>query len=167
MTIYLHDIPLAEAKARFETALQISGHPSALQAEEIPLDENALGRVLSQPVWAKISSPNYHASAMDGFAVRAEETSGALPSQPVLLRSYSQTMYVDTGDPLPEWANAVIPIENVETLDEAGKPTSGLRKPASIRIRASVTPWSSCPVNGRRYRRDAARFACWAYAATG
>lgn len=142
MTIYLHDIPLAEAKARLETALQSSGHPGALEAEEIPLDENALGRVLSQPIWAKISSPNYHASAMDGFAVRAEETGGALPSQPVLLQANSQTFYVDTGDPLPEWANAVIPIENVETLNESGNPTSGLRKPASIRIRASVTPWS-------------------------
>jgi putative molybdopterin biosynthesis protein len=142
MTIYLHDIPLAEAKARFENVLKSSGRPGVLEAEEIALDENALGRVLSQPIWAKISSPNYHASAMDGFAVRAEETSGAQPSQPVVLRWNNQTLYVDTGDPLPEWANAVIPIENVETLDEAGNPIGGLRKPASIRIRASVTPWS-------------------------
>jgi putative molybdopterin biosynthesis protein len=50
--------------------------------------------------------------------------------------------YVDTGDPLPERANAVIPIENVESLDENGRITTEIRKPKSIRIRASVVPWS-------------------------
>lgn len=142
MTIYLHDIPLAEAKAKLENTLQAAGKQGILAVEEIALDENALGRVLSQPVWAKISSPNYHSSAMDGFAVRAEETNGAQPSQPVILQWNNQALYVDTGDPLPEWANAVIPIENVETLDEAGNLVGGLRKPAAIRIRAAVTPWS-------------------------
>ena len=42
-----------------------------LGVESIPLDEHALGRVTAEPIWAKISSPHYHASAMDGFAVRA------------------------------------------------------------------------------------------------
>ena len=142
MNIYLHDIPLPEAKIQLEAALKTAGRWGVLDLEEIPLDEKASGRILAKPVWAKISSPHYHASAMDGFAVRAEETGGALPAQPVELRSGSQALYVDTGDPFPEWANAVIPIENVETLDENGKPISGLRKPSSIRIRASVTPWS-------------------------
>jgi molybdopterin molybdotransferase/putative molybdopterin biosynthesis protein len=53
-----------------------------------------------------------------------------------------QAQYVDTGDPLPEWANSVIPIENVESLDEAGQITNEIRNPKSIRIRASVAPWS-------------------------
>ena len=54
----------------------------------------------------------------------------------------SEAQYVDTGDPLPDWANAVIPIENVKSLDETGQITSAIRQPASIRIRASVAPWS-------------------------
>jgi putative molybdopterin biosynthesis protein len=142
MTIYLHDIPLPEAKAQLEAALKAAERWSILGVEEIRLDENALGRVLAKPVWAKVSSPNYHASAMDGFAVRAEETDGASPSKPNTLEYNRQAYYVDTGDPLPEWANAVIPIENVETLDPDGKPASGLRKPGAIRIRSSITPWS-------------------------
>lgn len=142
MSIYLYDIPLSEAKARFETALKDAGRWGILGTEDIPLNEHALGRILAKPVWAKISSPHYHASAMDGFAVRAEETAGALPSQPVLLNHPDQTIYVDTGDTLPDWANAVIPIENVEMIDEEGKPTSGTRKPNAIRIRASIAPWS-------------------------
>jgi putative molybdopterin biosynthesis protein len=43
---------------------------------------------------------------------------------------------------LPGWANAVIPIENVESLDKLAKITAEIRQPASIRIRASVAPWS-------------------------
>lgn len=142
MSIYLHDIPLPEARARLEQALNAAGRWGTLGIEEIPLDEHALGRVLAGPVWAKISSPHYHASAMDGFAVRAEETAGAMPTFPVKLEYGPQTTYVDTGDPLPSWANAVIPIENVEPLDPAGRPAPDLRHPSAIRIRSSLPPWN-------------------------
>jgi putative molybdopterin biosynthesis protein len=74
MTIYLQDIPLHEAKAQIEAALKAVGRWAVFGTEEIALNENALGRVLAKPIFAKISSPHYHASAMDGFAVRAEET---------------------------------------------------------------------------------------------
>ena len=142
MSVYLHDIPLPEAKARLKQTLQDADLWRVLAVETIPLDENALGRVTVEPIWAKVSSPHYHASAMDGFAVRAVSTNGALPSEPVTLLIGMAAQYVDTGDPLPEWANAVIPIENVESLDEQGDITREIRKPASIRIRASVAPWS-------------------------
>ena len=142
MSVYLHDIPLPEAQSRLKQALQDAELWRVLGAESIPLDENALGRVTAEPIWAKISSPHYHASAMDGFAVRSLTTNGALPSRPITLEIGSEAEYVDTGDPLPNWANAVIPIENVESLDELGNITAEIREPASIRIRASVAPWS-------------------------
>jgi putative molybdopterin biosynthesis protein len=142
MSVYLHDIPLPEAQARLRKALEDAGLWRVLGTETIPLDENALGRVTAEPIWAEISSPHYHASAMDGFAVRAMETSGAQPSSPVTLYTGPQAQYVDTGDPLPEWANAVIPIENVESLDENSEITSAIRAPKSIRIRAAVAPWA-------------------------
>jgi len=153
MTIYLHDIPLPEARKRFESALVTAGLWGLLEAEEIPLDQNAVIRVLAEPVWAKISSPHYHSTAMDGFAVRSDETIGALPTQPVLLKfgGYDEiqaTVYIDTGDPLPEWADAVIPIENVEPLDDHGHPAIDPRHPAAIQIRAAVTPWSHVRVIG-------------------
>ena len=142
MSVYLHDIPLSEAQVRFKLALQETNLWRVLGSEIIPLDENALGRVTFEPIWARISSPHYHSSAMDGFALRALATNGALPSRPVTLQMGAEAQYVDTGDPLPNWANAVIPIENVESLDEQGKITKDIRKPGSIRIRASVAPWS-------------------------
>lgn len=142
MAVYLHDIPLNEAKVRLQKAIEDANRWQILGVEDIHLDEHALGRTLAEPIWAKISSPHYHASAMDGFAVRAQDTAGALPTAPLTLTYETQAIYVDTGDPLPLWANAVIPIENIEPLDEGGQVAADPRAPYAIRIRAAVTPWS-------------------------
>lgn len=141
MTVYLHDIPLEDARRRFDEALKGAGLWGVLGKEEIPLDENALGRILAEPVWAKLSSPHYHAAAMDGYAIRAEDTGGAMPTHPVTLAIGPQAVYVDTGDPLPAWANAVAPIEQVEPLDAAGGIASDMRQPQKIRLRAALPPW--------------------------
>lgn len=143
-SFYLHDIPLEEAWQRFRLELQRIHAWSVLGEEEIGLDEHACGRVLAEPVIAERCSPHYHASAMDGFAVRSEQTLEAMPSKPVRLLCGEQAAYVDTGDPLPEWADAVIPIENIEPLSEAEQILSedASRKAASIRLRAAVPPWS-------------------------
>jgi len=141
MTIYLHDIPLPDAVKRLQDALHLAGRWQVLGVDEIPLDENAFGRVLAEPVWAKISSPHYHASAMDGFAIRSQDTAGAMQTAPLTLAYGPQASYVDTGDPLPDWANAVIMIENVEPLDANGDPAADSRTPDAIRIRAAIPPW--------------------------
>lgn len=140
-SVYLHDIPLETAWNALTSMLQKADLWRVLGQEEILLDEQALGRVLAQPVWAQISSPHYHASAMDGFALRAEDTGGAMSTNPVDLRMGEQAAYVDTGDPLPGWANAVVPIENVEPLDADGKPVQITRSPHFLRLRAALTPW--------------------------
>ena len=146
-SVYLHDIPLEAALDRLESALQEANLEGRLGAETLPLDENVLGRVLAEPVFARLSSPHYHASAMDGFAVRSAETAGAQLTAPLTLScdladKLLQAAYLDTGDPLPSWADAVIPIENVEPLDGSGGVSIDPRRPAAIRIRAAVAPWS-------------------------
>ncbi|MCS6773167.1 MAG: molybdopterin biosynthesis protein [Anaerolineae bacterium] len=143
MGVYLRDVPLDEALRRFDEALTAVGLSGLLGVEEAPLDDAAIGRVLGAPVWAQISSPHYHASAMDGFAVRASDTEGATTTAPRRLVFGQQAVWVDTGDPLPEWADAVIPIENTEPLDEAERPAPNPRQPAFIRIRAAARPWQS------------------------
>jgi putative molybdopterin biosynthesis protein len=142
MSIYLHDIPLPEAIARFTEALEKAHLGGLLGEEEIELNQQARGRVLSRPIWAKISSPHYHAAAMDGFAVRAGETHGATQTSPVVLEYPLQAKYVDTGDLIPEGFNAVIPIENVETLNSVDEVVREARQPAKIRIREAVVPWA-------------------------
>jgi putative molybdopterin biosynthesis protein len=148
MSVYLHDIPLDQAKKHFESALQEAGLGGILGKESIPLEEHSLGRTLAEAVIAKVSSPHYHAAAMDGFAVEAEETTGAQPSTPLTLLAGVKAKYVDTGDALPTGCDAVIPIENVESLDENGKATGNIRAPRSVRIRAAVTPWSHVRLMG-------------------
>jgi putative molybdopterin biosynthesis protein len=141
MDFYLHDIPLEEAKRRFFEELKKFELDGALGIERVNVNETANGRVLAEPVWAKLSSPHYHAAAMDGFAVLAKKTNTALPSQPIQLKFRIDAAYVDTGDALPEWANSVIPIEEVESLNKSGKIASNPRRPYLIQIRNSVTPW--------------------------
>jgi putative molybdopterin biosynthesis protein len=140
MTVYLYDIPLPQARLIFEEALKAAGKTGVLGSEEVPLNEHSLGRVLSKPIWARISSPHYHASAMDGYAVHSDTTGLANPTSPIELLIGTQAAYVDTGDPLPAWSDAVIPIEDIEPVTET---VVGSEKPLKmIRIRAAVTPWS-------------------------
>ena len=139
--------PLPEAQARLQQALEQAGRAGLLGSEDLPLDERCVGRVLVEPVWAKISSPHYHASAMDGYALSAAVTAGADLSHPVILPCHpsagsQRATYLDTGDPLPEWADAVIPIENVEPIGQDQTPAADPRRPYAIRIRSAVVPWS-------------------------
>ncbi|PJF41738.1 MAG: molybdopterin biosynthesis protein [Chloroflexi bacterium] len=126
--IYLADIPLDEARKRLEMALRAIGRWDALPGEDVPLTE-ALGRVTASAVWAKISSPHYHAAAMDGYAVRAEDTRGATDTRPIALKLGEQAYPVNTGDVMPSGTNAVIMIEDTQQLS-----------PDTIEIRASVVP---------------------------
>lgn len=146
--MYLHDIPLSEAQARFEEALKDAQLWGVLGVERIPLDESAMGRVLAEPVWARLSSPHYHASAMDGYAVRAQDTVGATLVNPITLKIGAQTQYMDTGEALPSWSDAVIPIENVEAMDENDQPVGKVRQVVGIRIRAAATPWTNVRTMG-------------------
>ncbi len=75
---------------------------------------------------------------MDGYAVRAQDTHGATETRPLTLtltddpnepRAERPAMPVNTGQPLPAWANAVVMIEHTQPLEGA------------IEIRAAVPPW--------------------------
>ncbi|MFV9674475.1 MAG: molybdopterin biosynthesis protein [Anaerolineales bacterium] len=141
-SVFLQDVPLQEARSRFEQALRNADLWEPLEPENIPLD-HALGRISAEPIWAQISSPHYHASAMDGYALQAAETEGASDRNPVELIVGPQAQYVDTGDPLPEWADSVIPIEDLEVLSDTPKPQE-----KSIRLMAPTSPWSNVRLLG-------------------
>ena len=83
--IYLQDIPLDEAWRRLTNALAAVDRWQPLPGESVPLDQ-ARGRVTAAPVWARLSSPHYHAAAMDGYAVRSAETATATDNTPVQLK---------------------------------------------------------------------------------
>jgi len=134
---YLENIPFDEAWQRFVTAMEGAGVWDALPGEALPLDE-ALGRVTAAPVWAALSSPGYHASAMDGYAVRSLDTLGATETAPkrLTLGPEGQAKYVDTGDPIPAWADAVIMIEHTQQIEDAAGADF-------IEIQAGIAPWTA------------------------
>jgi putative molybdopterin biosynthesis protein len=143
MSLYLQDIPLLEAKKRLEDALIETGGLKVLGTEVIPLNEYAVGRILTKPLHAKISSPSYNSAAMDGYAVQARDTVGAKPASPITLTIGMQAKYVDTGDPIPDEFNSVVPVEEIESLDESGSPNRDGKLISNILVRSSITPWKN------------------------
>jgi putative molybdopterin biosynthesis protein len=112
--VYLSMKSLDGARAAF------LGHfrwQAMLSSETVPVAD-AVGRVLAEPVFAQISSPTYHAAAMDGVAIHAVDSYGAAASRPVELRVRDQAVYVNTGDALPAGFDAVVMIEHVRAPNE-------------------------------------------------
>src|SRR5208337_3199565 len=122
--IYLKMKTLAEAREIWQ------GRTGTLRtAEEQVQATSSLGRVTSRPIVAIRSVPHYHGAAMDGYAVRARDTYGASDTTPVRLTGEGARP-VDTGDPLPEGADAVIMIEHVERVSHS-----------EIELRSAAFPW--------------------------
>ncbi len=97
-----------------------------LDAEEVQIAE-AAGRVAAEDARAAVDLPPFPSSAMDGFAVRSEDTPGRLP---VVVRIAAgvpaprslepgEAMAIATGGVVPEGADSVIPIEDVVERDNA------------------------------------------------
>ncbi|MCK5541217.1 MAG: molybdopterin biosynthesis protein [Desulfobacterales bacterium] len=91
---------------------------------------DAFERVLAEPVFAVTSSPNFHAAAMDGVAVDAKSSFGANPDTPIKLVIDKDAFWINTGRVMPENTNAVIMIENLNSIDAD-----------NIEIEAPVFPW--------------------------
>ena len=136
---YLQNVPRDEALSLYLEKLAALGALGPGQPERIPVDE-ARGRVTAAPVFARISSPHYHASAMDGIAVNAELTFGANETRPVCLQLEVETFVVDTGDPLPAGCNAVIMVEDLHFLEDQ-----------RVEIIAPAVPWQHVRMVGEDF----------------
>jgi putative molybdopterin biosynthesis protein len=117
-TPFIRDVPGAEALAAWRSACAAAACPDRVEAVRLGLHE-AVGRVTAEPVWATRSSPSFDAAAMDGIAVRAEDTVGSSESTPVFVEP-GAFVVLDTGDPLPEGFDAVVMREHVH-YDDAGR----------------------------------------------
>lgn len=108
-------ISVAEARARILAAF------APLPAETVALPD-ALGRVLAEPVVARLTQPPFDAAAMDGWAVRATDIADASAERPVVLRRIGESaaghafagtvgpgeaVRIFTGAPLPAGADTV------------------------------------------------------------
>lgn len=109
----------------------LAKHVRALSAESVPLLE-CVGRVLYEDVAAGVDVPGFPRSAMDGYAVRGEETFGAstydeirlkvegvsLPGNPFIgVLEPGSAVRIMTGAPIPDGADAVVKAEVCEEAD--------------------------------------------------
>jgi molybdopterin molybdotransferase len=124
--------------------------------------EAALGRVLAESVTAATSLPPWDNSAMDGYAIRAEDVAAAEEAGPVRLVVVGETragvapdarvlegtaVRIATGAPVPAGADAVVPVEETTPIDSAG--TAGRRGreatgplPAACLVHRAMDPGS-------------------------
>lgn len=122
---YLTNIPIDDARQQYLDALK--SRSLSHSVEKIPTVQ-ALDRITSEAVYARISAPHYNACAMDGIALVARLTFGATETTPVRLQP-KDFKWVNTGDPLPEGCDAVVMIEDVIEGDDM------------ITLYSPATPW--------------------------
>ena len=124
--VYLSMKTLEEAKELFFSRF---GLDQRTGIETIKV-EDALDRITANAVFAKLSAPSFHSAAMDGIAVRAEQTYGTTERHPRLLKIKKDAIWINTGQALPKGFDSVIMIEKVHQVDEN-----------NLEIRSPTYPW--------------------------
>lgn len=119
--------------------------PRALDEEIVPLGE-AAGRTLARDVAARRTQPPFAVSAMDGYAVRADD----LAALPVRLRVVGESaaghgfaggvgageaVRIFTGAPVPHGADAILIQEEARLVDGHVEPTAGVQLGLFVRRR--------------------------------
>jgi molybdopterin molybdotransferase len=127
----------------FEEARRIIlDHARPLGAEVVPILD-AVGRVLADDVVAPRDFPAWDNSAMDGYAVRAEDAAngarlrlsayipaGAPGAEPLVPGTAAKIL---TGAPLPAGADTIVPVEEAEEHGGAVAATASVRPGAHVR----------------------------------
>jgi len=131
-----------EARARILSKFQ------PLSSELISLTQSA-NRILARDVIAADDLPLFDNSSMDGFAIRASDSSNAAPASPLTLSVVAdipagssptiflapgQAARIMTGAKLPKGADAVIPVEETDFNNR----DAGSTAPKQIRIEKSI-----------------------------
>ncbi len=133
-------------------------------ATEIVYLSDALGRVLAEPVSSTTALPPWDNSAMDGYAVRTADTTGATEDAPIRLDVAGEVragiaptievprggaIRIATGAPIPTRADGVVPVELTTPLDASGAPAGPRGRdatgplPPAILVHSAVEPGGS------------------------
>ncbi len=143
-------------------AAVLAAVPDPLAAEDVPA-EAALGRWLAAAVVATTDLPPWDNSAMDGYAIRAADTTAATEDSPVVLRVVGEVqageisrdrveagsaVRIATGAPLPAGADAVVPVEQTTPLDASGAPAGPRGREATGPLPPACAVHVVVPVGG-------------------
>jgi molybdopterin molybdotransferase len=166
--------PATRSLLTIDDALErVLEHAQLLPTESIPLGD-ASGRVLAEPALARTDLPPFASSAMDGFAVRAEDTPGNLPiadrvaaGQPASgPLAPGAAAAIATGGVVPEGADAVVPVELVVERDGRVEIPDRLEPAMHIRPRGGDVHTGE-PVVAAGVRLGAAQIGALAAAGVG
>ncbi len=132
-------MPLEQAQTRL-----LSQVSCKTQVETITL-ESALNRILAEDIISPLNIPPFDNSAMDGFALCAEQLpeNGTLPLANKILAGDTQQytlapghcVRIMTGAPLPEGCDTVEMQENTQLQDDAVVFTQALNKGKNVRVK--------------------------------
>ena len=150
-TQFLTVISRDEATERFRRHLRLA----PLGTETVPLAV-ALNRVLAEDVLADVDVPAFDRSNVDGFALLASDTFGAMEEKPRAVRPNDEVLApgvvpeetvtggvataIATGGMLPRGADAVVMVEHTELV------ASGERQ--LVEIRRAATPGENVSYSG-------------------
>ena len=135
--------------------------------EKVPVRQ-AAGRLLAEACVAPMPLPPFDRAAMDGFAVRGEETTGASPYQPLEFvivgesrpgRSFAghvgpgQAVRIMTGAPMPLGADTVVPAEYTEVAGPVVRVTEGFAPGRHVSCRGEDVAQGEVLLPSRRVLR--------------
>src|SRR5262245_44434072 len=139
---FLDVVSAEEARTRFARHIDLT----LLGSERVPLDA-ALARVVAADVIAPIDVPPFDRSNVDGFALRAADTTGASDTAPRRLRLNGEIIVcghapalavaagtattIATGGVIPRGADAVVMVEQTDLVETAAEPSIDLRRTAA------------------------------------
>lgn len=114
--------PLVDAMEKLYSKIRLNS------IEEIDIEE-ALSRILAEDIISEMDIPPFDRSAMDGYAIKAEDSFRASPKNPNKIRltgtieigessnlriNKGEAIRISTGAPIPEGSDAVVKIEDTE-----------------------------------------------------
>jgi molybdopterin molybdotransferase len=127
---------------REEALASVLERVRVLDAEEVPVT-GATGRFLAADARAVVDLPPFPSSAMDGYAVRADDTPGRLPVVGRIAAGVpldralrpGEAMGIATGGVVPDGADAVVPVEYVVENDNDVEIPEAVVQGANVRPR--------------------------------
>lgn len=142
-----------------EARERILSHVQATATESVPLIESA-GRILAVDIVADSEYPPFDNSAVDGFALRAEDTSASsqtlsvvadIPagSSPTVSLNVGQAARIMTGAQLPQGATAVIAVEDTDVKHHL----AGTAAPQTITFSKQLRPGENIRQHGMDMNR--------------
>jgi molybdopterin molybdotransferase len=163
--------PLRSLEATRDAVL--AAVPGTTPVEVVPLSD-ALRRVLAAEVVSELDLPPWDNSAMDGFAIQAQDTAAASDAAPVRLRvvgdlpagvapdatlTRAAAIRIATGARIPAGASAVVPVELTTPADDSGAPLGPRSRDAGGPLPACILVDRPVPEGGaiRRAASDLRR----------